>query len=253
MSATCDARATSGPSRGCRPPGVVVRSRAPLRSASPVAALTSAVPGDGGRRVLSATINRYACGSLRPRRTADLACTRWTSACRWTSTPRRAVLRRPSSTWSRRRSAGSAATRRLRPVPALRRAARLRAGLVLAMMVALVGLLSEYHRLPLTDYEVAELAYRLERVDLRHPRRVPGPVRGHVRRVQLHRVRRPGDRQPAADQLRSSTSSSSTCCCATPAPPAQSTQIIEDQVRRLAGGRASRWTACARRRSSRSR
>ena len=35
-----------------------------------------------------------------------------------------------------------------------------------AMMVVLVGLLKEFHSLPLTDYEVAELAYEVERVDL---------------------------------------------------------------------------------------
>ena len=33
-------------------------------------------------------------------------------------------------------------------------------------MVALIGLLKEYHRLALTDYEIAELAYTLEREDL---------------------------------------------------------------------------------------
>ncbi len=36
-----------------------------------------------------------------------------------------------------------------------------------AMMVALIGLLKEFHRLPLTDYEIAHLAYVLERDDLR--------------------------------------------------------------------------------------
>lgn len=35
-----------------------------------------------------------------------------------------------------------------------------------SVMVTLIGLLKEYHRLPLTDYEVAELAYALERNDL---------------------------------------------------------------------------------------
>jgi D-glycero-alpha-D-manno-heptose-7-phosphate kinase len=35
-----------------------------------------------------------------------------------------------------------------------------------AMMVALVGLLKEFHGLPLTDYEIAEVAYEIERVDL---------------------------------------------------------------------------------------
>jgi D-glycero-alpha-D-manno-heptose-7-phosphate kinase len=35
-----------------------------------------------------------------------------------------------------------------------------------AMMVAMVGLLKEWRRLPLTDYQVAELAYEVERIDL---------------------------------------------------------------------------------------
>ena len=35
-----------------------------------------------------------------------------------------------------------------------------------AMMVALVGLLKEYKRLPLTDYEIADLAYTIERKEL---------------------------------------------------------------------------------------
>lgn len=34
------------------------------------------------------------------------------------------------------------------------------------MMVALIGLLREFRNLPLTDYETAELAYRIERTDL---------------------------------------------------------------------------------------
>jgi D-glycero-alpha-D-manno-heptose-7-phosphate kinase len=38
-----------------------------------------------------------------------------------------------------------------------------------AMIVALVGLFKEYRRLPMTDYEVAELAYTIERVDLGIP------------------------------------------------------------------------------------
>jgi D-glycero-alpha-D-manno-heptose-7-phosphate kinase len=35
-----------------------------------------------------------------------------------------------------------------------------------AMMVALIGLLKDFHRLPLTDYEVAHLAYTIERKEL---------------------------------------------------------------------------------------
>ena len=33
-------------------------------------------------------------------------------------------------------------------------------------MVTLIGLLKEHHNLPLTDYEIAQLAHRIERVDL---------------------------------------------------------------------------------------
>jgi D-glycero-alpha-D-manno-heptose-7-phosphate kinase len=35
-----------------------------------------------------------------------------------------------------------------------------------SVMVALIGLLKEYHRLPLTDYEIAEMAFGVERQDL---------------------------------------------------------------------------------------
>ena len=35
-----------------------------------------------------------------------------------------------------------------------------------AMIVALVGLLQDHYRLPLTDYEIADLAHVLEREDL---------------------------------------------------------------------------------------
>jgi D-glycero-alpha-D-manno-heptose-7-phosphate kinase len=35
-----------------------------------------------------------------------------------------------------------------------------------SVMVALIGLLKEYHRLPLTDYEIAEMAFGVERRDL---------------------------------------------------------------------------------------
>ena len=35
-----------------------------------------------------------------------------------------------------------------------------------AMMVTLIGLLAEYRSLPLTDYEIAELAFRIERTEL---------------------------------------------------------------------------------------
>lgn len=35
-----------------------------------------------------------------------------------------------------------------------------------SVMVTLIGLLKDFHRLPLTDYEIAELAYRLERDDI---------------------------------------------------------------------------------------
>ena len=116
--------------------------------------------------MLSATINRYAYGALRaargrpdPRREPRL---RPVGRLRHR---RGAALRRPASTSSRRRSAGSAAAASTCScTPSAPPGSGL--GSSSSVIVTLIGLLKEYHRLPLTDYEIAEMALTLEREDL---------------------------------------------------------------------------------------
>jgi hypothetical protein len=67
------------------------------------------------------------------------------------------------------------------------------------LVVALLSALSLWKRVPMTSYEIAEMAFRIERSDLRNPRREAGSVFGGFRRPQLHRVHpRHDDRKPVA-------------------------------------------------------
>jgi D-glycero-alpha-D-manno-heptose-7-phosphate kinase len=118
--------------------------------------------------VLSATINRYAWGTLRPRADGQIRI--------------RSLDLGQSLTYASR-SGFDADGELLLPKAAINRLAADHSGgydLFLhtdappgsglgsssAMMVALVGLLKEFHGLPLTDYEIADTAYNIERVDL---------------------------------------------------------------------------------------
>jgi D-glycero-alpha-D-manno-heptose-7-phosphate kinase len=144
------------------------RARAPLRlSFCGGGTDVSPYPEEHGGLVLAATINQYAYASLRPRRDSrvTLASLDYDMSVKYDH-PR-----------------GVAFDGQLDLLKAAFRALRVRRGLDLwvhsdappgsglgsssTMMVALIGVLSAWLRRPLTNDETAELAYRVERVDLK--------------------------------------------------------------------------------------
>jgi D-glycero-alpha-D-manno-heptose-7-phosphate kinase len=143
------------------------RARAPLRlSFCGGGTDVSPYPEEHGGMVLSATINQYAYASLRPRRDTRLtiASLDYDVVARYDH-PRRLKL-----------------DGNLDLIKAVVRALKVRRGADLwvhsdappgsglgsssTLVVALIGVLSEWHKKPLSGYEVAELAYRIERMDL---------------------------------------------------------------------------------------
>lgn len=143
------------------------RARAPLRiSLCGGGTDVSPYPEEHGGMVLSATINQYAYASLRPRRDSrlTLASLDYDVVARYDH-PRRMKL-----------------DGNLDLIKAVVRAFKVRRGADLwvhsdappgsglgsssTLVVALIGVMSEWLGRPLPDYDVAELAYRIERVDL---------------------------------------------------------------------------------------
>jgi D-glycero-alpha-D-manno-heptose-7-phosphate kinase len=143
------------------------RARAPLRlSFCGGGTDVSPYPEEHGGMVLSATINQYAHASLRPRRDSrlTLASLDYDVVAKYDH-PRRLKLD------------GS-----LDLIKAVVRAFKVRRGADVwvhsdappgsglgsssTLVVALIGVLSEWLKRPLSGYEAAELAYRIERVDL---------------------------------------------------------------------------------------
>jgi D-glycero-alpha-D-manno-heptose-7-phosphate kinase len=146
---------------------VCFRARAPLRiSLCGGGTDVSPYPEEHGGMVLSATINQYAHASLRPRRDSrlTLASLDYDMVARYDH-PRRLKL-----------------DGNLDLIKAVVRAFRVKRGADLwvhsdappgsglgsssTLVVALIGVMGEWLQRPLTDYEVAELAYRIERQDL---------------------------------------------------------------------------------------
>lgn len=147
----------------------LVRAKAPLRiSFAGGGTDVPPFPEREGGCVLSSTINRYAWGTLRPREDGQICISSRDFGVSLT------YASRDSLTYDGQMDLAKAAINRLAgdhnggydlflhtdapPGSGL--------GSSSAMMVVLVGLLKEYHGLPLTDYEVAEVAYEIERVDL---------------------------------------------------------------------------------------
>lgn len=150
---------------------MLYRAKAPLRvSFAGGGTDVAPFPEREGGLVLNATINRYAYGTLRPRRDDDIEI----ESVDFGETARfgfgdamafdgkldlvKAAIRRLGG----REEGGGGFDLFLHsnapPGSGL--------GSSSTMMVALIGLLKEFRSLPLTDYEIAQMAYDVERVDL---------------------------------------------------------------------------------------
>ncbi len=147
----------------------LVRAKAPLRiSFAGGGTDVPPFPEREGGSVLSSTINRYAWGTLRPRDDGQICINSLDFGVSL------AYASRDHLTYDGQMDLAKAAIKRLAgghdvgydlflhtdapPGSGL--------GSSSAMMVTLVGLLKEFHGLTLTDYEVAEVAYSIERLDL---------------------------------------------------------------------------------------
>jgi len=143
------------------------RARAPLRlSFCGGGTDVSPYPEEHGGMVLSATINQYAYASLRPRRDTrlTLASLDYDVVARYDH-PRRLkldgnldLIKSVVKALKVRRGADLWVHSDAPPGSGL--------GSSSTLVVALIGVLSEWHRKPFSGYEAAELAYRIERIDL---------------------------------------------------------------------------------------
>jgi D-glycero-alpha-D-manno-heptose-7-phosphate kinase len=146
---------------------VYFRARAPLRlSFCGGGTDVSPYPEEHGGMVLSATINQYAYASLRPRRDTRLtiASLDYDVVARYDH-PRRLkldgnldLIKSVVKTLKVRRGADLWVHSDAPPGSGL--------GSSSTLVVALIGVLGAWLRMPLSGYEAAELAYRIERVDL---------------------------------------------------------------------------------------
>lgn len=144
----------------------VIRAKAPLRvSFAGGGTDVPPFPDREGGLVLSATVNRYAYGALAPRDDANISIESVDFGLSVNFGVEEELI------FDGRLDLAKAAIRKMGrggydlflhsnapPGSGL--------GSSSAVMVALIGLLKEFHAQPLTDYEVAQLAFRLEREDL---------------------------------------------------------------------------------------
>jgi D-glycero-alpha-D-manno-heptose-7-phosphate kinase len=148
---------------------MLIRAKAPLRiSFAGGGTDVSPFPEREGGLVLNATINRYAYGTLRPReddnlqiRSLDYGLTAQVAAheplvLNGKLDLAKAAIRRFAGTDER--GFDLLLHSNAPPGSGL--------GASSAMMVALIGVLKEYRTLPVTDYELAELAHTIEREEL---------------------------------------------------------------------------------------
>jgi D-glycero-alpha-D-manno-heptose-7-phosphate kinase len=145
-----------------------LRARAPLRlSFCGGGTDVSPYPEEHGGMVLSATINQYAYASLRPRRDSRLSITSldYDMVARYDH-PRRMkldgnldLIKAVVKTMKVRRGADLWVHSDAPPGSGL--------GASSTLVVALIGVLGAWLKRPISGYEVAELAYRIERVDMK--------------------------------------------------------------------------------------
>jgi D-glycero-alpha-D-manno-heptose-7-phosphate kinase len=148
---------------------MIIRAKAPLRiSFAGGGTDVPPYPQMAGGSVLNATINSYAWGSLRPRsdgtiniESADLnRCVSFTVKCNVEFNGELDLAKAAILRLGAQDSSGFDIFLRTDAPPGSG------LGSSSALMVALVGLIKEFKNLPLTDYEIAEVAYKLEREDL---------------------------------------------------------------------------------------
>ena len=146
------------------------RAKAPLRiSFAGGGTDVSPFPEEEGGCVLSATINKYAWGTLRPRSDEQICINSLDLGLSLSYSSHRTLV------YDGQIDLAKAAIHRLAGEDSpgldffLHSDAPPGSGLgsSSAMIVTLVGLLKEFRSLPVTDYEVADLAYSIERTDLR--------------------------------------------------------------------------------------
>jgi len=168
----------------------IVRAKAPLRiSFAGGGTDVSPFPEQEGGCVLSATINRYAWGTIRRRADGRVNIQSLDFGISLSYASRQEL------TYDGEMDLAKAAINRLAGEHAtgydlfLHTDAPPGSGLgsSSAMMVVLVGLLRDFHSLPLTDYEIAELAYTIERSDLGIMGGKQDQYASYFWRRQLHR------------------------------------------------------------------
>jgi D-glycero-alpha-D-manno-heptose-7-phosphate kinase len=148
---------------------MIVRAKAPLRiSFAGGGTDVPPFPEREGGAVLSSTVNRYAWGTLKPRDDGQICINSLDFGVSL------AYASREDLDYDGEMDLAKAAIKRLAGDHSVGYDLFLHTdappgsglGSSSAMMVALVGLLNDFHGLGMTDYEIAETAYSIERIDL---------------------------------------------------------------------------------------
>jgi D-glycero-alpha-D-manno-heptose-7-phosphate kinase len=148
---------------------VLYRAKAPLRvSFAGGGTDVAPFPARDGGLVLSATINRYAYGSLSPRRDEAISVESvdfgiredYASDGELTLDGRLQLIKTAIRKLGRPGAPGFDLFLHTNAPPGSG------LGSSSAVMVALIGVLKEFHQMPLTDYDIARLAYVVEREDV---------------------------------------------------------------------------------------